>query len=120
MSEDHKNLEKDVQAQAVAELPVLTLNPSAGDKLQMEKVMDELDKVSAQEPVAPDVQAAIDNAVRTIVASGKAAGTLTSDAALARHYLELGCTFVATGVDILMFANGARKLAREFIAPQGA
>ena len=36
MSEDHKNLEKDVQAQAVAELPVLTLNPSAGDKLQME------------------------------------------------------------------------------------
>lgn len=59
MSEDHKNLEKDVQAQAVAELPVLTLNPSAGDKLQMEKVMDELDKVSAQEPVAPDVQAAI-------------------------------------------------------------
>ena len=68
----------------------------------------------------PDVQAAIDKAVRTIVASGKAAGTLTSDAALARHYLELGCTFVATGVDILMFANGARKLAREFIAPQGA
>ena len=59
MSEDRKNLEKDVQAQAVAELPVLTLNPSAGDKLQMEKVMDELDKVSAQEPLAPDVQAAI-------------------------------------------------------------
>ena len=59
MSEDHKNLEKDVQAQAVAELPVLTLNPSAGDKLQMEKVMDELDKVSVEEPVAPDVQAAI-------------------------------------------------------------
>ena len=59
MSEDHKNLEKDVQAQAVAELPVLTLNPSAGDKLQMEKVMDELDKVSVEEPLAPDVQAAI-------------------------------------------------------------
>ncbi|MEQ0770679.1 4-hydroxy-2-oxoheptanedioate aldolase [Paraburkholderia tropica] len=62
----------------------------------------------------PDVQQAIDNAIRTIVASGKAAGTLTSDPALARHYLELGCTFVATGVDILMFANAARKLARDF------
>lgn len=62
----------------------------------------------------PEVQQAIDNAIRTIVASGKAAGTLTSDPALARHYLELGCTFVATGVDILMFANAARKLARDF------
>jgi 4-hydroxy-2-oxoheptanedioate aldolase len=66
----------------------------------------------------PEVQRAIDAAIRTIVASGKAAGTLTSDPALARHYLELGCTFVATGVDILMFANAARKLAREFIEPR--
>ncbi|MFL9943770.1 4-hydroxy-2-oxoheptanedioate aldolase [Paraburkholderia graminis] len=62
----------------------------------------------------PEVQQAIDNAIRTIVASGKAAGTLTSDPALAHHYLKLGCTFVATGVDILMFANAARKLARCF------
>lgn len=68
----------------------------------------------------PDVQRAIDAAMRTIVASGKAAGTLTSDPALARHYLDLGCTFVATGIDILLFANGARKLAREFLAPQAA
>lgn len=68
----------------------------------------------------PDVQRGIDAAMRTIVASGKAAGTLTSDPALARHYLDLGCTFVATGIDILLFANGARKLAREFLAPQAA
>jgi len=34
--------------------------------------------------------------------------------ALARHYLELGCTFVATGIDILILANGARKLAADF------
>jgi 4-hydroxy-2-oxoheptanedioate aldolase len=53
--------------------------------------------------------------MRTIVASGKAAGTLTSDNALARRYLELGCTFVATGVDVLVFANAARKLAAEFL-----
>jgi 4-hydroxy-2-oxoheptanedioate aldolase len=66
-------------------------------------------------PGHPDVQKAIEAAMRTIIASGKAAGTLTSDQALARHYLELGCTFVATGVDILMFANAARKLARDFI-----
>ncbi|MGH8783281.1 4-hydroxy-2-oxoheptanedioate aldolase [Paraburkholderia sp.] len=66
-------------------------------------------------PGHPEVQQAIEAAMRTIVKSGKAVGTLTSDPALARHYLELGCTFVATGVDILMFANAARKLAREFI-----
>ncbi|MFM0262475.1 4-hydroxy-2-oxoheptanedioate aldolase [Paraburkholderia sediminicola] len=66
-------------------------------------------------PGHPEVQNAIEAAMRTIIASGKAAGTLTSDPALARRYLELGCTFVATGVDILMFANAARKLAREFI-----
>ncbi|WP_175049623.1 4-hydroxy-2-oxoheptanedioate aldolase [Paraburkholderia sediminicola] len=66
-------------------------------------------------PGHPDVQNAIEAAMRTIIASGKAAGTLTSDPVLARRYLELGCTFVATGVDILMFANAARKLAREFI-----
>jgi 4-hydroxy-2-oxoheptanedioate aldolase len=66
-------------------------------------------------PTHPEVQKAIEGAIRTVVASGKAAGTLTSDQTLARRYLELGCTFVATGVDILMFANAARKLAREFI-----
>ena len=66
-------------------------------------------------PTHPEVRKAIEGAIRTIVASGKAAGTLTSDQTLARRYLELGCTFVATGVDILMFANAARKLAREFI-----
>jgi 4-hydroxy-2-oxoheptanedioate aldolase len=60
------------------------------------------------------VQAAIDGAIKKIVASGKAAGTLTSDPALARHYLELGCIFVATGIDILILANGARKLAADF------
>ncbi len=65
-------------------------------------------------PGHPEVQAAIEQAMKTIVASGKAAGTLTSDPALARRYLALGCTFVATGVDVLLFANAARKLATDF------
>ena len=65
-------------------------------------------------PGHPEVQAAIEQAMKTTVASGKAAGTLTSDPALARRYLALGCTFVATGVDVLLFANAARKLATDF------
>ncbi|WP_343593821.1 HpcH/HpaI aldolase/citrate lyase family protein [Paracidovorax wautersii] len=66
-------------------------------------------------PGHPQVQAAIEEAMRTIIASGKAAGTLTSDPALARRYLELGCTFVAVGVDVLMFANAARRLRAQFL-----
>lgn len=65
-------------------------------------------------PGHPDVQAAIESAMKTIIASGKAAGTLTSDPALARRYLDLGCTFVAVGVDVLMFVNAARKLRTQF------
>ncbi|VFR20884.1 2,4-dihydroxyhept-2-ene-1,7-dioic acid aldolase (EC 4.1.2.n4) [plant metagenome] len=71
-------------------------------------------------PGHPDVQAAIESAMRTIVASGKAAGTLTSDDALARRYLDLGCTFVATGVDVLVYARAARALAAGFLGEGAA
>jgi 4-hydroxy-2-oxoheptanedioate aldolase len=72
-------------------------------------------------PGHPEVQAAIEQAMKTIIGSGKAAGTLSSDPMLARRYLNLGCTFVATGVDILLYANAARRLAgdfKAFVAPQ--
>ncbi|HWP19462.1 MAG TPA: 4-hydroxy-2-oxoheptanedioate aldolase [Burkholderiaceae bacterium] len=62
----------------------------------------------------PQVQAAIDRAITTIVRSGKAAGTLTSDPDLARHYLALGATFVAVGVDVTLLANATRQLAADF------
>ncbi len=65
-------------------------------------------------PGHPEVQGAIEGALKAIVASGKAAGTLTSDPALAQRYLDLGCTFVAVGVDVLMFANAARRLRAQF------
>ncbi len=68
------------------------------------------------QPFHPAVQAAIEGAIATIVASGKAAGTLMSDPTVARHYLALGATFVATGVDVLVFANAARQLAADFLA----
>jgi 4-hydroxy-2-oxoheptanedioate aldolase len=62
----------------------------------------------------PEVQAAIEDAIRTIAAIGKAAGTLTSDIALARRYLALGATFVAVGIDTSLLAQATRQLAREF------
>jgi len=71
-------------------------------------------------PGHPEVQAAIEGAMRTIIASGKAAGTLTSDPALAQRYLDLGCSFVAVGVDVLLFANTARRLRGQFAGASAA
>ncbi len=51
------NLEN--QEQALAQMPTLTLTPRAEDKLQMEQVIEELEKNKSDEPLAPDVQAAI-------------------------------------------------------------
>ncbi len=65
-------------------------------------------------PGHPDVQGAIEQAIRAIVAAGKAAGTLTGDAALARRYLELGAGFVAVGIDVTLLAQATRKLAADF------
>ena len=65
-------------------------------------------------PAHPEVQAAIEDAMRRIIACGKAAGTLVSDTALARRYLDLGCTYVAVGLDARLLANGARALRAEF------
>jgi 4-hydroxy-2-oxoheptanedioate aldolase len=71
-------------------------------------------------PGHPDVQAAIEAAIVTIVKSGKAAGTLTSDPRLARRYLELGATFVAVGVDVMLFVNAVRKLSNDFLGDGNA
>lgn len=66
------------------------------------------------QPEHPSVQQAIEEAIRTIVASGKAAGTLTSDRALAHRYLDLGASFVAVGVDVTLLAQATRQLADDF------
>ncbi|NRF67170.1 4-hydroxy-2-oxoheptanedioate aldolase [Aquincola sp. S2] len=65
-------------------------------------------------PAHSEVQAAIEGAIKTIVASGKAAGTMTVDVAQARRYLDYGAHFVAVGIDITLLAQAARKLAEEF------
>lgn len=59
----------------------------------------------------PAVQSAIDNGIRVVTASGKAAGVLTTDPVLARKHLELGALFVAVGVDTSLLVRAARDLA---------
>jgi 4-hydroxy-2-oxoheptanedioate aldolase len=62
----------------------------------------------------PDVQAAIEDAIRRIAKAGKAAGILTPDEQLARRYLELGATFVAVGLDNNLLARATSALAAKF------
>lgn len=59
----------------------------------------------------PEVQAAIDDAIRRIVKAGKAAGILISDEKLARHYLALGASFVAVGLDTQILVRQTSALA---------
>jgi 4-hydroxy-2-oxoheptanedioate aldolase len=65
-------------------------------------------------PGDPEVLAAIERAIRTIRASGKAAGTLSVDAALARRWLDAGVSFIAVGIDTVLLAQATRALAANF------
>jgi 4-hydroxy-2-oxoheptanedioate aldolase len=62
----------------------------------------------------PQVQAAIEDAIRRLVAAGKPSGILTGDEPLARRYLELGCLFTAVGSDLALLRSSADALARRF------
>ncbi|WP_114393787.1 aldolase/citrate lyase family protein [Oleisolibacter albus] len=65
-------------------------------------------------PKHPAVLTAIDDAICRITAAGKPAGILTPDETLARHYIELGCKFVAVGSDLGILARTAEQLAAKF------
>ncbi|AOK07491.1 4-hydroxy-2-oxo-heptane-1,7-dioate aldolase [Burkholderia latens] len=65
-------------------------------------------------PAHPDVQHAIDSAIRAIDAAGKAPGILSADEAAARRYLDAGAVFVAVGVDTTLLARSAERLAAQF------
>ena len=67
-------------------------------------------------PKHPEVQAAIEDAIARIRACGKPAGILSADEALARRYIELGCSFVAVGSDLGILARTSEQLAARFKA----
>jgi len=65
-------------------------------------------------PKHPEVLAKIDDAIARIRACGKAAGILTGDETLARHYLDLGCLFVAVGADQNLLRDSSQALVQRF------
>lgn len=65
-------------------------------------------------PNHEDVIAAVEQAIRKIVATGMPAGMLSSNHEFDRRCLELGATFVAVGSDVGLLVKSARDLATEF------
>lgn len=65
---------------------------------------------------APEVEAAVRGAMRKIVASGKAGGILTLNTALQKACLDIGATFVATAIDVTLFAKAMRGAAKAALA----
>ncbi len=60
----------------------------------------------------PKAQAAIQDAIKRIRACGKPAGILATDEASSRRYIEWGTTFTAVGLDAMILAREAEKLAK--------
>ena len=60
----------------------------------------------------PEVRAIIEETLTRIVKSGKAAGILAPDPDFARRCVDLGATFVATGIEVTLFVNTMRDAAR--------
>lgn len=62
-------------------------------------------------PGAPEVKSAVIDAITKIVAAGKAAGILTLDTEFQQQCRDLGATFIATDLDVSLFARNMREAA---------
>ncbi|QKV20295.1 4-hydroxy-2-oxoheptanedioate aldolase [Oricola thermophila] len=65
-------------------------------------------------PGTPEVQEAIAVAIGRIHAAGRASGILATDPAAIDTYAALGVTFIAVGIDVVLLAGAARKLAKQY------
>ena len=62
----------------------------------------------------PEVQAALEDAMRRLKKIGKPAGILTPNEEEAKRFIQWGYTFVAVGADLGLLARGADALAMRF------
>ena len=65
-------------------------------------------------PAHPEVQKAMQDAVRRLKAIGKPAGILTANEDEVRRYIGWGYTFVAVGTDVGLLARSADALAKKY------
>jgi 2-dehydro-3-deoxyglucarate aldolase len=66
------------------------------------------------QPSHPEVQQAIERIVKSADAHGKPTGILSPVEKDARHYLEMGMTFVAVGGDVGIFKAASKSLSERF------
>jgi len=64
-------------------------------------------------PGAPEVVAAVEDAIKRIKALGKPAGIMSSDPAMIDRALSLGAGFVAVGSDVGLLSKAASRLLAE-------
>ena len=72
------------------------------------------------QPRHPEVNAAIDDAIRRIRAAGKAPGILMVDETRARECLALGAQFVAVAMDLILLRTAADGVAAKFAGSSGS
>lgn len=65
---------------------------------------------------APEVEAAVLGGMRKIVAAGKAGGILTLNPKMQKACLDIGATFVATNIDVTLFAGAMRASAKSALS----
>lgn len=63
---------------------------------------------------APAVRAAVLDAIRRIRAAGRTAGVLTTDPDYIAECIAAGANFVGVGIDVLLYAEAMRTLAKSF------
>lgn len=63
------------------------------------------------QPNATDVQTTVLDTMKKIIASGKAGGILTLDEKLQTQCRDLGASFIATEIDVTLFAKAMRDAA---------
>lgn len=66
------------------------------------------------QPEHPEVVAAIEKALGTIVGRGKHAGVNAFNETIARRYLAAGASFVLVGADVTLLARGAEQLVTRY------
>ncbi len=65
---------------------------------------------------APEVQAAIADAIKRIRAAGKAPGILGTNDEANQAYMDMGAQFLAVGIDVMLLTQAARTLAAKWKA----
>ena len=67
------------------------------------------------QPDAPEVKEAVLQSMRKIIAAGKAGGILTLDPKMQVLCREIGATFIATEIDVTLFARNMRAAAKDAV-----